>query len=153
MRVCGTVVAVACALGGAQAALADNTGVPFNAAFSGAAYFLSESTVMFQGVGQATHMGFTANSGDLSLLPPNAQGCIPNINIETLTAANGDQLVLVMEDIACPVAPGVFQGTGTWHVVSGTGRFADATGTGTVVGGANFNLGVFEITMTGTIAY
>ena len=149
----GTIAVVAYALGGAHAAFADNAGVPFNATFSGAAFFLSESKVMFQGVGQATHMGFSANTGDLSLFPPNAQGCIPNVNIETLTAANGDQLVLVMEDIACPVAPGIFQGTGAWHVVSGTGRFADATGTGTVVGGANFNLGVFEITMTGAIAY
>ena len=47
----------------------------------------------------------------------------------------------------------VFQGTGFWHVFSGTGRFADATGTGTVRGGANFNLGVFEITLTGQLAY
>ena len=147
-----TVVTIA-APGFVSLALADVELVPFNGTFSGSAFFMSEANVIFQGAGEVTHLGLTTNAGDLSLFPADSDGCIPNINVETLTAANGDELVLVMEDIACPVEPGVFQGTGFWHVFSGTGRFADATGTGTVRGGANFNLGVFEITLTGQLAY
>ncbi len=147
------VVVIACITGTGQIATAGDAVVPFRATFSGTAFFASATKVMFQGVGEATHLGLSANAGDLTLSAPEANGCIPNINIETLTAANGDQLVLVMEDIACPVAPGIFQGTGEWHVFSGTGRFANATGTGTVAGGANFNLSMFEITMTGEISY
>jgi len=152
IRVSSMLAAVAASSFAGQA-FADGEGIPFTGTFSGTAFFMSDAKVIFQGSGEITHLGLSTNAGDLSLSPPDSYGCIPNINIETLTAANGDQLVLVMEDIACPVEPGVFRGTGVWHVFSGTGRFAHAVGTGTVEGGANFNLAVFEITLAGEIAY
>ena len=80
---------------------------------------------------------------------------IPHTHMETLTAANGDQLILEMIDLACPIDQTfmVFRGTGNWTVVDGTGRFADASGSGTVVGRGNFINGVFEFSLAGGITY
>jgi hypothetical protein len=44
-----------------------------------------------------------------------------------------------------------FRGTGTWVVTGGTGRFSDATGSGTITGGANFITQMFTFEMSGTI--
>jgi hypothetical protein len=76
-----------------------------------------------------------------------------NINIETLTAANGDTLVLTGDhDEACPTGPNAVHGTGDWTVTGGTGRFAGATGQGTFDGVADFNRGTFSFQLTGTIS-
>ena len=139
--------------------LADKKNVPFQASFAGLAWFDSPTSAVFQGIGQASHLGRSTNSGYLApLIPILTSECeagwgIPHINEETLTAANGDQLVLIMMDLACPIAPNVFRGTGSWFVSHGTGRFSDATGSGIASGGGDFNLGTFEFTLTGSIAY
>ena len=57
----------------------------------------------------------------------------------TLTAANGDTLVItfvgtVQLEGPDPEDPVTFDGT--WTVIDGTGRFADATGSGTYTGSA-----------------
>jgi len=139
---------------------AEATYVPFKATFSGNAYFTSETTAEFHGTGAATHLGQSMNFGILApLIPMDTNECeagwgIPHTNTETLTAANGDLLVLEMNDLACPTStPNVFEGTGFWNVIYGTGRFADAKGWGAVKGGGDFNLGIFKITMIGEIAY
>lgn len=140
--------------------------VPFSGMFSGEARFdppgaPAPTRALFEGTGRATHLGATINSGVLAPLDfvPVSE-CelgvgIPHTHMETLTAANGDQLVLEMIDLACPVDQTfmVFRGTGNWTVVDGTGRFADASGAGTAVGGGNFIEGVFEFSVTGEISY
>ena len=76
----------------------------------------------------------------------------------TLTAANGDTLVL--EDTfhsTPPDAGGAFTFAGDFEVVGGTGRFAGATGGGTVTGSAQFpgpaaDGGVAEFSFDGTIS-
>src|SRR5439155_27166026 len=55
-----------------------------------------------------------------------------------LSGANGDQLVIESDDLACPVGPTSMHGTGHWHVVRGTGRFSGATGEGSFDGVAVF---------------
>lgn len=138
--------------------------VPFLATFSGEARFdppQAPTRALFEGSGRGTHLGATINAGVLAPLVfvPSSE-CelgvgIPHTHMETLTAANGDQLILEMIDLACPVDQTfmVFRGTGNWTVVGGSGRFADASGSGTVVGGGNFIEGAFEFSLTGEITY
>jgi hypothetical protein len=141
------------ALGPAAAARSD---VPFKARLSGTALFTSPTSVQFDGTGQATHLGRFTNDG-VALLGSPTDGCpdgaqgIPNVHTETLTAANGDELVIRMANLACPTGPANFHGTGTWTVVGGTGRFADTTGAGSDEGHADFATNTFELTLTGTL--
>ncbi|HEY0306286.1 MAG TPA: hypothetical protein VGC44_15030 [Longimicrobiales bacterium] len=71
----------------------------------------------------------------------------------TLTAANGDILYANGSGTNQMVSPGVvaFQGSVTFE--GGTGRFADATGTATFSGSANFAAGRSQFTASGSIAY
>jgi hypothetical protein len=77
---------------------------------------------------------------------------VANVNTETLTAADGDTLTLTSDDVACPIGPGVFHGSGNWVVTGGTGRFSGATGHGTLAGQSDFNRGVFAFRVTGAIS-
>lgn len=138
--------------------------VPFSATFSGKARFDPPSAptrALFDGSGEATHLGATTNMGVLAPMqfvpvPDCALGVgIPHTHLETLTAANGDQLLLEMIDLACPVDQTFmrFHGTGNWTVVGGSGRFADASGSGTAVGEGDFIKGEYEFSLDGEIAY
>ena len=124
--------------------------VPFRALMLGSAAFTSPTTAEFEGTGQATHLGrFTF--GGVALLSPSTGSCpggpnVPNVHTETLTAANGDELVIRMVNVACPTGPFTVQGTGHWTVLSGTGRFQDVTGQGTIRGNADFESSIFELT-------
>ena len=82
----------------------------------------------------------------------NAEHRTRRVNYETLTAANGDSLMLTSNDVAYPISPGVFHGIGHFVVTGGTGRFSGATGQGTFNGYADFNRGVFALLVTGTIS-
>ena len=140
------------------------TEVPFMASLSGEVRFdPPENPVqaLFEGSGEASHLGAARNEGVAGpLTPVPTADCalgfgIPNTHLETLTAANGDQLMLELIDLACPVDPTftVFQGTGHWTVIGGSGRFSDASGSGTTEGLADFAQGQFEIGLTGRISY
>lgn len=90
-----------------------------------------------RGTGQMSHLG----RSDLDLtqcsryLEPPFVG--QSEGTTTFTAANGDMLVLA-HDLTFEVAfsefpvPDGFEGSGTWTVVGGSGRFANATGSGTI---------------------
>ena len=132
--------------------------VPFTARLTGTAMFTSATSVDFDGAGTATHLGLVSNDGQTILGPPTA-GCpnglsgFPNIHTETLTAADGDELVVRMINLACPTGPTSFHGTGHWTVVSGTGRFSGVTGAGTADGNADFATSTFEITLSGALSH
>lgn len=138
----------------ASAAGASEAAVAFNAYLSGHAAFTGLTTVSFTGQGSATVMGPVSNDGRLTVTGVSL-GCVgglPNTNVETLTAADGDTLIITSHDLACLAGVLQFRGTGTWDVTGGTGRFSDATGHGTAVGGADFVAGTFAMTLTGTVA-
>ena len=103
-------------------ATASDGHMPFQARVSGSAAFTSPTTVEFHGAGQATHLGWFVGSGVAILEPPTGT-CpsgttgIPNVHTETLTAANGDELVIRMVNVGCPTGPFTFHGTGHWTVV------------------------------------
>ena len=60
-----------------------------------------------------------------------------------MVAANGDELRWAYEGIgSLPDAQGISELTGTFVITGGTGRFTDATGSGTFLGTGNTVTGV-----------
>jgi hypothetical protein len=147
-------LAVGAILLSAQPAVAARTQVPFVGTYSGSAAFTSETTVSFSGTGISTIIGLSANDGRIVITGPDGScpGGLANVHTETITAANGDSLTFIAHAVACPTGPGVFHGTGHFVIGGGTGRFAGATGQGTLDGRADFNEGRFRFTLNGTIS-
>src|SRR6516164_2664739 len=142
-------------IGANSASAAAGHQVPFRASYSGTAAFNSATgTALFTGTGIASYLGRSTNVNHITVSgPASCPGGFANINVETLTAANGDTLVLTgPHDQGCPTRPNAVHGTGHWIVTGGTGRFAGATGQGTFDGGADFNQGTFSFQPTGTIS-
>lgn len=128
---------------------------PFTGSYSGAASFTDPSVgSFFRGNGIATYLGASTNRGHAVLTGADSScpGGIANTHYETLTAANGDVLMITSYDVACPISPLVFHGTGHWVVTGGTGRFSGASGQGSFDGYSDFNQGVFSLQLTGTIS-
>jgi hypothetical protein len=101
-------------------------------------------------------MGVMTNQGTVYLTNfaspcPDGPDGVASVNIETLTAADGSTLTIQSNDVACPTAPGLYQGTGHWTVTGGTGRFSGATGGGPFAGTADLNRGLFTSNPTGTL--
>jgi hypothetical protein len=138
---------------GAISASAANQQVPLKATFAGSAQRTSQTTVAFSGTGNATQMGRITTDGhvDITGSDSSCQGGVANVNVETLTGANGDKLTISSQDVACPTGPGQYHGTGKWTVTGGTGKFSDATGQGSFDGHSDFNAGTFTTTLTGAL--
>jgi hypothetical protein len=122
-------------------------------------YFADAIVVTLTGSGKATMLGRSTNDGFVQILGPAPAGSCDGgraaVNTETLTAANGDTLALVVyDDVSCPTdSSGLrFHGTGHWRVTGGTGRFTGATGQGSFDGHGDFVQGVFRFSLTGTIS-
>ena len=144
------------------AAAARQQSVPFTASIAGT---LSPTgpgptglpTFALSGTGKSNPLGTVRHynatvmitSGDL------VNGPISDVLTETLTAANGDTLTIVCQQVATltSTGSGVIDGTDTWTVTGGTGRFRNATGSGTGHTHADLNAGTFSKNMTGTITY
>ena len=136
-----------------QQARADEQ-VPFRAAFTTEFESVVEFPivhVMVIGHGTATHLGkataVTTNQA-VNLITGAATATY------TLTAANGDTVVLEMEFEVTFLPDGV-EFEGIYTVTGGTGRFAGATGGGTMSGSATFtgpSNGVGSFTVVGTIS-
>jgi hypothetical protein len=136
-----------------QPAQADKQ-VPFRAAFTTE----FESVVVppiahinVIGEGQATHLGkATAVTTDQEVNLITGQTSATY----TFSAANGDTVILEME-FESTFSSGGVTFTGTYTVTEGTGRFAGATGSGTLIGSAAFTgpyNGVGSFTVAGTIS-
>ena len=102
------------------------------------------------GAGTATHMGAVTIDG------PSEVDVVAGRQTatSTLTAANGDQLTLAIDGTVQFTGPGPTDPvtfTGSWEVVSGTGRFDGATGGGTYVGVSEIPVGG-SFTLTGSIS-
>ena len=141
-------------LGTTSVYAAGNHQVPFKGSYSGSVVFGSNGAPLFNGTGIASHLGRSTNQGYVVFTTGSSTctGGVPNDNYETLTAANGDSFTIVSHDVACPTGPGQYHGSGDWEVLGGTGRFAGATGQGTFDGNSDFNRGVFDIQLIGTIS-
>jgi hypothetical protein len=139
---------------GANSAHAAGSQVAFAGAYAGTLAFTSSTTAALSGTGTATYLGLSTNQGTVTLTGPasSCSGGLAAVNNETLSATNGDALMLTIHDVSCPISPGVYHGTGTWVVTGGTGRFSGATGQGQFDGHGDFNHDVFAFLLTGTIS-
>ena len=134
--------------------------VPFAAQFSGAITFSPTASgfpVHVSGVGDASHLGRSSNSGTVVLLNEINSDCPTTgfvvLNTQTITAANGDQIFLSITDHPCPAGgPGLFSGTDPYTITGGTGRFTGATGQGTFAGNGDFNTNTFTYIFSGQIS-
>jgi hypothetical protein len=102
--------------------------------------------------GHASHLGLFSETGELSFVPdPNNPNLFLATGRVTFTAADGDQLDALIEDAVLDVTTG--QATGVYRFIGGTGRFANASGTGELVVDQNLITGTFEGTAVGRIDY
>ncbi len=114
--------------------------------------------ITLAGSGWATHLGRVTEVGqttiDLASQPGPTAACTNNVRNMLLTAANGDQLTLLITGVNCDT--GATTGiTGvsrdTWIVTGGTGRFSGATGSGTETVFVNLPESTAWTYMSGTI--
>jgi hypothetical protein len=130
--------------------------LPFRLGDEGTITFTSSSTATTAGTGNATHLGRITSDGNLTIV--GSASCIDNevgFSAEmqdTFTAANGDTVTTAITMQLCPIAPGIYHGVGTYVVTGGTGRFANATGSGVFDGTGNFNTGTIICALNGTIS-
>lgn len=100
------------------------------------------------GSGTATHLGQWTVAGNVTYTLDN--GVLRSSGEGTITAANGDKLLVQINGILDPVV-GVDQGTFTF--MGGTGRFEGATGAANFVVTLNPLSGGFDLTAVGKINY
>ena len=104
------------------------------------------------GSGNATHLGLFTNSATIYFNPDPSDPTVVHPTGEgVFTAANGDNLYIVVEDASMSLVTGV--GGGTFRITGGTGRFANATGSMLAVVEQNFITGAYEVTAVGKIDY
>ena len=148
------IASVILGIAAAPAYAAGNQRFPFSAFYSGTVSFRSDGVWLLNGRGIATLMGRSTNQGYLvfTTVPVDCAGGVPSDNHETLTAANGDSLSIVSHDVACPVGQNLYQGSGYWEVLGGTGRFTGAMGGGSFVGYADLNQDTVKFHWFGSIS-
>jgi hypothetical protein len=132
--------------------------VPFKGIFDGTfAINPLNLQLHFSGEGPASHMGDSGIVGD-SQLAPAGPGCFQIVtDVVTLTAANGDHLLLTNTGQDCFDNTGHIVGTASFMITGGTGRFAGAKGSGItqVVASPDQSglAGTFILTVRGSISY
>ena len=130
-----------------SAASADGGNDSFKASISGTLSFTGADTFELVGLVKANHIGNNQNYQATGVFTsPNT-----DVLVETLTAANGDKLVIQCVQELEEISPGIFRGTDSWTVIGGTGRFSNATGSGTGETIANVNAGTFTKELDGFI--
>jgi hypothetical protein len=130
--------------------------VPFYGLASGS-FSMSPTTVSVTGAGLFQHLGLTSISATGTVASLTSCSGFSAVEQNVYTAANGDTINFAITNVFCSSSsPTAFQVTGTFYVVGGTGRFAHATGSGTISGTAVLETpdsGTFTFFQSGTIAY
>lgn len=113
--------------------------------------FLAGTTT---GSGQASHLGAVTGSATDCIMPTSAYTYTFSNGKLSLIAQNGDELRADYSGNLSPSAtPPVFVLNGTYRITGGTGRFANASGTGTVGGLENLATGQGQFELKGSISY
>ena len=139
----------------APASAASSGSLPFVVDVAGVGGFSSPSSVSFSGSGIGSVMGKVTDIGTATDFTP-ATACpaggINNVHTEVLTASDGSTLTIVSQDVACWVSPTrVACAHCPFTIVAGTGRFANARGSGELNGYLELSDGTFAGTYAGTI--
>lgn len=117
----------------------------------------SATTFVITGTGHFSHLGKTTFVNTAAVTgSPACEGGLIATEQETFTAANGDKVFGLAKDIACPTSPSTLHVTASFTITGGTGRFANASGSGTTQISAVFTsstTGTFSGTSTGIISY
>lgn len=104
----------------------------------------------------ATHLGLCTIVARVNFSPdPNNPGRLLSSGSGTITAANGDIILVEFNGVLEPPEPGSTTAIDrpVFHFVGGTGRFADVSGSANTVVVLNLLTGAFEATMVGNIDY
>jgi len=104
----------------------------------------------------ATHLGLCTIVSRVNFSPdPNNPGRLLSSGSGTITAANGDTILVEFNGALEPPEPGSTTATDrpVFHFVGGTGRFASVSGSANSVVVLNVLTGAFEATMVGNIDY
>ena len=145
-------------------AFAGPTNVPFKAAFTISEFVVfggsssCNATGMISGSGQASHLGrATLVSQDCIVFTSQTSFNFSSSTL-VLQAANGDQLFATYSGTATPQEGGALLLSGQFILNGGTGRFASATGAGTIDGledisGVPYQPGVGTVMLSGKISY
>jgi hypothetical protein len=129
--------------------------VPFVAGYAGSFTWVDSSHVQLAGLGSASYLGLSTNSGSVAMLgPASCAGGFKIHDSETLTStSNGQQVTFTVDDEACPTAtPNVYHQHGTYVVTGGTGAYAGASGQGTFDCYGDFGHLTYFFTLVGTIS-
>ena len=134
-----------------------SSSLPFNGSSTGTFAFTTPTTAELTGIGNYEHLGMTAFAAAATITGPAGCGGFTTTEKDTYKAANGDEVSSSATLTICPTStPGVFQSSGTFTITGGTGRFADASGSGALNAMVTFtspSSGTFSGTTTGTISY
>src|SRR5215510_12418747 len=106
------------------------------------------------GTGNGTHLGLFTSAGQVTFNPDaNNPTLVHPSGQATFTAADGDKLETVFNaaETSMDLTTGI--GGGIFHFTGGTGKFANATGSISVVVVQNFITGAYELTAVGKIDY
>jgi hypothetical protein len=104
----------------------------------------------------ATHLGLCTIVARVNFTPdPNNPGRLLSSGSGTITAANGDTILVEFSGVLEPPEPGSTTAIDrpVFHFVGGTGRFAGVSGSANTVVVLNLLTGAFEATMVGNIDY
>jgi len=106
----------------------------------------------------ATHLGLCTTIGRVNYTPandPEHPGRLLSSGAGTITAANGDTVLIEFSGVLDPPADGSTTGMDKplFRFVGGTGRFAGASGSAEAVVVVNLLTGALDITMVGNIDY
>lgn len=111
-------------------------------------------TIGFEGVGIATHLGRMEGTGSNCTSFALGTEAVPIWSgLATFMAADGSSITTTYEGAQDGPADGRATTTTTFTVVSGTGRFAGATGSWPSSGVIDFTTGAFRGSFSGWISY
>lgn len=133
--------------------------VPFHASvsetFTAAPCGVMSRCITAVGHGQAEHLGEVTEHAIVvvDMNPADLQhGCAPETRATTLTAANGDVIMLYGTGLTCPATSDAHD---SYTITGGTGRFQGASGSGAETNAHTFTgpgVGVATVSYSGTIS-